>query len=90
MKMLQFSSKKVGIDSDHKRPNPHANKQVCEGLFGTTLGTEGTETSCKEGDTQGSPHIPLFSNFLIIPFTRHGDLDLIKNVVQISSLHDNW
>lgn len=89
MKILQFGPKKISIDSDEKRTDPHANEQVRKGFFRTPLGTEGAKTGSKEGDTEWSPHVPLPSDFLVVTFAGHGDLDLIKNVVQISFLHDS-
>ena len=53
------------------------------------MGTEGTKTGSKKGDTEGSPHVPLPSDFLVVPFAGHGDFDLVEDVVQISFLHDS-
>jgi hypothetical protein len=89
MKILQFGTQQVSIDRDDQRTNPHANKQVSECFFRTTLGTGGAKTGSKQSNAEWAPHVPLLPDFVVISLTRHGDFDFVQNVVQISFLHDS-
>lgn len=86
MSFLQFGTEQVCIYCDHQGSDPHSDEEVGKGLLWTAFGTKGTKAGSEQCDTEGTPHVPLSSDFLIVTLSRHCYLNLIKDIIKISFL----